>query len=273
MDCYIGLPMGKILYAVPNFFTSLNFLMGTFSLVISPMGTKRIQFLWIDKTALEWAAWLIVYSVLLDKLDGFFAKRLKASSAFGAEFDSLADLVAFGLAPAMLLFHGLRCLTTASPDWARDNLPIQVVGLSFYVLCAAWRLARYNVAQVGLKGYFVGMPSTLSGGWAALSFLLAYKYFNGTFPAVVSSALIGFQILLAALMISGFYISKLVSRKSKALNWFQVSCVVVGYIFGLAMMFPEVLCGMIGIYTVVGFIYGLLKRGEIRQSIQPIEAE
>jgi len=263
------LTMGRFRYAVPNFFTSLNFLMGTFSLVLSSMGTERIDFLWIHGTSLELSAWLIVYSVLLDKLDGFFAKRLNASTAFGAEFDSLADLVAFGLAPAMLLFHGLRLL---SPAWAAGNLPIQVVGLSFYVLCAAWRLARYNVAQVGLKGYFVGMPSTLSGGWMALAFLLAVKYGHGVFPPTVSSALVGFQILLAALMISGFYISKLVSRKTKFFNWFQVSCVVVGYVFGLAMVFPEVLCSMIAVYTSIGFVYGLLKRAEIRESIEPVEA-
>lgn len=260
--------MGRIRYAVPNFFTSLNFLMGTFSLVLSPFGTQKL-IPGSDKTALEWAAWLIVYSVLLDKLDGFFAKRLKASSAFGAEFDSLADLVAFGLAPAMLVFHGLRSL---SHSWALDNIPILIVGLSFYVLCAAWRLARYNVAQVGLRGFFVGMPSTLSGGWVALAFLLAFKYFHGVFPANLASALVGFEILLAALMISGFFISKLVSRKSKAFNWFQITCVVVGYIFGLAMMFPEVLCSMIAVYTSIGFVYGLLKRDEIRESIEPVEA-
>ena len=63
-------------YAVPNFFTSLNFLMGTFAVVIAPLGTQQIPFFGSHKTALEWASWLIVYSVLLDKLDGFFAKRL-----------------------------------------------------------------------------------------------------------------------------------------------------------------------------------------------------
>lgn len=271
--------MGKIRYAVPNFFTSLNFLMGTFSLVLSSMGTEKVDFLWVHQaTYLELAAWLIVYSVLLDKLDGFFAKKLNASSAFGAEFDSLADLVAFGLAPAMLLFHGLRAV---APQWAVDNMPIQVVGLSFYVLCAAWRLARYNVAQVGLKGYFVGMPSTLSGGWMALAFLLFFKYteekvVSGSlvkeFSGSMASSLVGFQILLAVLMISGFYISKLVSRKSKAFNWFQIACVVTGYIFGLAMKFPEVLCGMIGIYTTVGFVYGLVKRSKIRESMEPVES-
>ena len=255
-------------YAIPNFFTSLNFLMGTFAVVVAPWGTQEIHFLGTRNTALEWAAWLIVYSVLLDKLDGFFAKRLNASTAFGAEFDSLADLVAFGLAPAMLLFHGLR---EVSADWAKDNMPILVVGLSFYVLCAAWRLARYNVAQSGLKGYFVGMPSTLSGGWIAMLFLLFFKYGGGRISGSVASGLVGFQILLAVLMISNFYLSKLVSRKSRVFNGFQIACIIVGYFFGLTMRFPEVLFGMIALYTVVGFAYGLVKRSEIRGNLVPPE--
>jgi CDP-diacylglycerol--serine O-phosphatidyltransferase len=262
------MPMIRTRYAVPNFFTSLNFLMGTFAVVIAPLGTKQIPFFGSHKTALEWASWLIVYSVLLDKLDGFFAKRLKAASAFGAEFDSLADLVAFGLAPAMLLFHGLRAL---APGWTDGNLPIQVAGLSFYVLCAAWRLARYNVAQSDLKGYFVGMPSTLAGGWMALVFLLACKWTDGRITDTIASALVAFQIVLAALMISGFYLSKLVSRKSRALNLFQISNIAVGYGFGLAMKWPELLMAQIGLYTVFGFIYGLIKREDIRRTLTPIE--
>ncbi len=256
--------MSRIRYAIPNFFTSLNFLMGTFSVVLAPLGTQKMSFLWGEKTALEWAGWLIVYSVLLDKLDGFFAKRLKASSAFGAEFDSLADLIAFGLAPAMLFFHGLRAI---SPQWAAENVPIQILGLSFYVLCAAWRLARYNVAQTGLKDYFVGMPSTLSGGFAALTFLIAYKWTNGVFSGTLASALVATQILQAGLMISGFYISKLVSRQSKAFNTLQIVCVVIGYILGLLMIFPEFLFSLIAIYSAVGFTYGIIRRSRIKAAL------
>ncbi|HOX52337.1 MAG TPA: CDP-alcohol phosphatidyltransferase family protein, partial [Fibrobacteria bacterium] len=241
-----------------------NFLMGTFSVVLSPLGTQKMSFLWGEKTALEWAAWLIVYSVLLDKLDGFFAKRLKASTAFGAEFDSLADLVAFGLAPAMLFFHGMRAI---APQWAEQNVPIQILALSFYVLCAAWRLARYNVAQTGLKEYFVGMPSTLSGGFAALIFLIAYKWTDGVFSGTLASALVAAQIVQAGLMISGFYISKLISRRSKAFNMVQIVCVVIGYIFGLAMKFPEFLFSLIAIYSGVGFTYGIIRRSSIKATL------
>lgn len=260
--------MSKTKYAIPNFFTSLNFLMGTFAIVLAPLGqTKLLMPLFggTERTALEWSAWLIIYSVLLDKLDGFFAKRLNASSAFGAEFDSLADLVAFGLAPAMLIFHGTRALF---PEWSTANIVLQLGVLALYTLCAAWRLARYNVAQSDLKGWFVGMPTTMSGGWIALAWLLMWKYDGMLDPQMVPWALYGFQFVLGVLMISPFYISKLVSRKSKFFNWFQVGNVLVGYACGLAMVFPEVLFVQLILYTGVGFTWGIIQRKSIQQGLE-----
>lgn len=263
--------MSRTKYAIPNFFTSLNFLMGTFAVVLAPLGSRMLPApLFGERTALEWSAWLIVYSVLLDKLDGFFAKRLGASSAFGAEFDSLADLVAFGLAPAMLIFHGLRELY---PAWCADHLFVQLSVLALYALCAAWRLARYNVAQSDLKGWFVGMPTTLAGGWIALVWLLLWKYradLEGfSLPQIVCT----FNFLLGALMISPFFISKLVGRNSRFFNGFQIANIFVGYAFGLAMMWPEVMFVQIVLYTSVGFAWGLWKRSEILEGIEAAKAD
>jgi CDP-diacylglycerol--serine O-phosphatidyltransferase len=217
-----------------------------------------------ERTALEWAAWLIIYSVLLDKLDGFFAKKLNASSAFGAEFDSLADLVAFGLAPAILVFNGIR---TLYPSWAEDHLAIQLIVLAAYVLCAAWRLARYNVAQSDLKGWFVGMPTTLAGGWIALLWLLLTKYPQVLDKSWLPSVLYGFQFLLGSLMISGLYISKLVSRKTRFLNYFQFGNVLLGYGCGILMMWPELLTFQIFLYTTIGFIWGFIHRSKIKAGL------
>lgn len=259
--------MSRTKYVVPNFFTSLNFLMGTFAVVLAPLGSKPLLmplFGGHARSALEWSAWLVVYSALLDKLDGFFAKRLNASSAFGAEFDSLADLIAFGIAPAMLVFYGTRDLF---PDWTGAHLAIQLVVLAFYALCAAWRLARYNVAQSDLKGWFVGMPTTLAGGWIAIIWLLLKKY-DGLYDADLAPGMVYvFQFFLAALMISPFYISKLVSRDSKLVNGLQIACIFLGYACGLAMIFPEVLFAMLIIYTGVGFVFGLTKRKSIQQGL------
>src|SRR4051812_28687457 len=94
-------------FIVPNMFTGLNFLLGLYAILLmteslsTPTAAAAVG---MGKPTVILAAWLIVWSALLDKLDGFSAKILKASSEFGAQFDSLADLIAFGVAPGFLVY-------------------------------------------------------------------------------------------------------------------------------------------------------------------------
>ena len=88
--------MSKIRYVFPNAFTSMNFLLGVFS-ICWVTGT------FATKDPILMGAYFIILCVLLDKLDGFAARLVNASSEFGAQFDSLADLIAFGLAPAFCI--------------------------------------------------------------------------------------------------------------------------------------------------------------------------
>ena len=83
----------RLRYTVPNGFTSLSLLLGVASIVTTQLGD------------LETAAWIIVWCGLLDVMDGVSARLLKATSDFGAEFDSMADLVSFGVAPAVLMLN------------------------------------------------------------------------------------------------------------------------------------------------------------------------
>jgi hypothetical protein len=83
----------KLRYTIPNGFTALSLLLGVGSIVTGQLGD------------LELAGWMIVWCGLLDVLDGVAARLLKATSDFGAEFDSMADLVAFGVAPSMLVLQ------------------------------------------------------------------------------------------------------------------------------------------------------------------------
>ena len=83
-------------YTIPNSFTALSLLLGIASIVTTQLGGRDY---------LELAAWMIVWCGLLDTVDGVAARVLKATSSFGAEFDSMADLVAFGVAPAILVLN------------------------------------------------------------------------------------------------------------------------------------------------------------------------
>jgi CDP-diacylglycerol--serine O-phosphatidyltransferase len=139
------------IYLLPTLFTVGNMFCGYSSIVHSSIGK------------LEMAAVLIVIAGILDGLDGRIARLTGTTSEFGIQFDSLADIVSFGLAPALLAFH-----------W---GLPANRIGWSLaflYVVCAAMRLARYNIQKPAAdKRYFVGLPSPMAGGVLAC---LVFRY-------------------------------------------------------------------------------------------------
>lgn len=97
--------MQKSRFILPNAFTSMNFLLGVFAICWAT--GLFSNFTTLDPYRMS--AYFVVLCVLLDKLDGFAARLVNASSEFGAQFDSLADLIAFGLAPAFCFFF-LICI-------------------------------------------------------------------------------------------------------------------------------------------------------------------
>ena len=143
-------------YLLPSLFTVANLFCGYACVVYA----TRADF--------ETAALLIGIAMVLDTLDGFFARLTNSSSAFGVQLDSLADVVSFGLAPAILAFTwGL---------W-----PLQRLGWAIgflYVTAAAMRLARFNIqtTAAGDKRYFAGMPSPAA---AAVIVSTVYLYPGG----------------------------------------------------------------------------------------------
>ena len=211
------------------------------------------------------AAWMIIWCVLFDKLDGFAARILKASSDFGAQFDSLADLVAFGVAPGFLVYFYMQTLDYA---WFAAHRPLMMVSVSVYMLCASMRLARYNaVDSEELVDYFHGLPSTFAGGFIAMSVILYSKYqLAWKFPGFMS-ALPLLLILTGILMVSPLYLPKLVRRQNGFFNFFQIANIIVGYISGFGMVFPEYLYSVLLVYGVVGFGFGFFKKGVILASV------
>lgn len=127
----------KIKEYIPNMFTFLNLALGFLAIVMS-----------INRDFI-FASILLLLAVLADGLDGRTAKALKVESKLGIEMDSLADLVSFGVAPAVLMhsFH---------KDW------FLMFAALIFVLGGAYRLARFNITKEKKKG-FVGMPITING--------------------------------------------------------------------------------------------------------------
>lgn len=143
------------MFLLPSLFTVANLFCGYASVIHSTRGD------------FDTAALLIGVAMLLDTLDGFFARLTNSSTDFGIQLDSLADVVSFGMAPAVLAFSwGLWPLRRLG--WAAGFI---------YVAAAAMRLARFNIQTAALtdKRYFVGMPSPAAAGVPAAT-VFAYPY-------------------------------------------------------------------------------------------------
>ncbi|MDY6879541.1 MAG: CDP-diacylglycerol--serine O-phosphatidyltransferase [Desulfatiglans sp.] len=125
------------IYIVPNLFTSASLFCGFYAIIASIQGRY------------ETAAIAIIVSCLLDGLDGRIARLTRSTSQFGIEYDSLADLVAFGVAPAVLTFR-----------WALEPFGrLGWMACSVFVICGALRLARFNVQNSRLEpNFFKGLP-------------------------------------------------------------------------------------------------------------------
>ena len=139
-----------------------------------------------------WAAAFIGMAVLVDMLDGRVARALNSESRFGASYDSLCDLVSFGVAPAVLLYvWGLS-------EYGNPGL----MAMLFYVVCAALRLARFNVQfTTKEKRVFTGLPSPMAAG-LVLSPILLLSEFQIIATPLMKSFCLFFVPVVALVMVS-----------------------------------------------------------------------
>jgi CDP-diacylglycerol--serine O-phosphatidyltransferase len=235
-------------YTIPNSFTALSLLLGVASIVTTQLGE------------LELAAWIIVWCGLLDVMDGASARLLKATSNFGAEFDSMADLVSFGVAPAVLMLNA--GLQLGGIEYDSGQFWVLVVAVAVFVLAGAMRLARFNLASdVPSTGWFAGIPITAAGGGLISSLVLVLIHY----PDIAASLPLRLYLpvlmfVLALLMISRLRFPKAKVRKSKIFNAFQILIIVGVYYCGITRSWPEYLFGMAVFLLIAGIIAGRVSR-------------
>jgi CDP-diacylglycerol--serine O-phosphatidyltransferase len=161
---------------IPSLFTLANLLVGVFSLILT-----------MEKQYYN-AAIIILFAMVLDGMDGRLARRLDAISPFGKELDSLADLVSFGVAPAILVY-------------ACKMKGLGLIGLAIclaFSLCGAIRLARFNVLNI--SSHFVGVPITAAGSLVALTVLLGNRLPDLVYPIIM--------VIMSYLMVSNIKVPK-----------------------------------------------------------------
>ena len=240
----------RLRYTIPNGFTALSLLLGLGSIVTAQVGD------------LEFAAWLIVWCGLLDTMDGVAARLLKATSSFGAEFDSMADLVSFGVAPGILVFNA--GLQIAGVGIESGQFWVLIVACGVFVLAGAMRLARFNLATDKPRtGWFTGIPITAAGGGLVSSMVLVlirHEDVAGVLPLHLYLPILMF--VLAILMVSRLKFPKAVVRKSIIINVFQFTNIAAIFVCGVFRIYPEYLFG-IGVFLLIaGIIAGRINRDE-----------
>lgn len=172
------MPLGA--YIVPNLFTTANLFSGFFGLVSSINGHYQT------------AALAILISCVFDILDGKVARLTRATSRFGVEYDSLADLVAFGVGPGILMYlWGLK-------QYGRLGWLAAFV----FVACGALRLARFNVqVEVTSKKFFTGLPIPGGATMVATTVLFLHSWGPAS-PSFVNPSLLIMTYVLGFLMVS-----------------------------------------------------------------------
>jgi CDP-diacylglycerol--serine O-phosphatidyltransferase len=175
-------PLRKGVYILPNLFTTGGLFAGFYSIIATLQHDYRM------------AAIMILVAMACDTLDGRIARLTRSASSFGVQYDSLADVVAFGVAPGILVY------TWALRPWGRWGW----LAATLYVTCGALRLARFNV-QVGSveRRHFVGLPIPSAAAVIASTVLL-YYYLNGQGDPNKHILMLLLIYSVAALMVSEF---------------------------------------------------------------------
>jgi len=215
---------------------------------------------------LELAAWMIVWCGLLDVLDGLAARLLKATSDFGAEFDSMADLVAFGVAPGMLVLQAGMEIAGVKLD--TGGFWVLVVSVGVFVLAGAMRLARFNLATAQPRtGWFAGIPITVAGGGlvsTGVILLIRYEEIAASMPLRAYLPIAMFVLALG--MISTIRFPKIIMRKSNFINGFQLFNVLASYYCGITRSYPEFLFFMGLFVMTTGIIGGRISKAKELQA-------
>lgn len=145
--------MKRGIYILPNFLTICSLFLGFYAIIAAIKGN------------FQYSAWAIIGATIFDALDGWVARLTQTATKFGIEFDSLSDLIAFGMAPGILVYI-----------WSLKSFGrIGWLGAFLFVVCGALRLARYNI-QMGTSEakYFTGLP--IPGAAIVISTLVIFYH-------------------------------------------------------------------------------------------------
>jgi len=237
----------KAMFVLPNLFTVSSIFLGFYALVLCAGDATPQQ--------LYQAALAIFFAMFFDGFDGRVARMTRTQSEFGVQLDSLADVVSFGAAPALLVYK-----------WALSSMGLLGILISFsFAACGALRLARFNVlAARGDKGssrFFVGLPIPLAAGAIVALVIAHYRQFGSTTDAAQRAPIAVVVLLLSFLMVSTIRYRTFkdlhLSPKSLALFLFLS---VAGIAVGIATRASFVLVVYMAAYIAMGIAESVIAK-------------
>jgi len=253
--------LSKGMYILPSLFTSANVGLGYYA-ILEVMHATPTEFWHLDN-----AARAIGYAVLFDGLDGRIARMTGTSSDFGRELDSLADVITFGVAPAMLAwtwgFHLMPQVMLTQWQWHIKLAQLGAIACFLFLIAGASRLARFNItsnpqpSNPGRPGkkYFVGMPIPAGAGVIA-----AVVHFEAGDPLVspyMALAWLAMVTTVGYLMVSTwrFYSFKDIDFRSR--HPFRLIVVLAGLFYGIWLFSRPVLFAIALLYMISGVFWRL----------------
>jgi CDP-diacylglycerol--serine O-phosphatidyltransferase len=238
----------RALFILPNAFTIASIFCGMYAILYTTMHTSA--------ESLYHAAMAVFFAGFFDMCDGRVARLTKTQSEFGMEFDSLADIISFGVAPAVIVYR-----------WALWPIgPIGILIAICFSACGAIRLARFNVIARRSEGsgdFFMGLPIPIAASMLVAVVLAHFRLFEGM-PVTRHILVIGLVLLLAFLMVSSvsFWTFKNVKFGRRTISTLFALGLIM-FIAGLKYPVSLILVVLIGGYIVAGIsreIYMLARK-------------
>jgi CDP-diacylglycerol--serine O-phosphatidyltransferase len=251
------LNLRKAMFVLPNLFTCSSIFLGFYAMTLCAGEASPAQ--------LNQAALAIFFAIFFDAFDGRVARMTRTQSEFGVELDSLADVVSFGAAPALLVYK-----------WALAPLGFVGFFLAFaFAACGALRLARFNVlAHRGEKGssrFFVGLPIPLAAGTLVSIVIAHYRAYGSIGDAGTRVSIAVVVALLSFLMVSTIHYRTFkdvhLSRRSLAI--FALMC-AGGLAVGIATRASFVMVVYMGAYIVMGLAEWVIGRGRREPAVSAL---
>jgi CDP-diacylglycerol--serine O-phosphatidyltransferase len=244
----VQINLRKAMFVLPNLFTCSSIFLGFYAMTLCAGEASPAQ--------LNQAALAIFFAIFFDAFDGRVARMTRTQSDFGVELDSLADVISFGAAPALLSYK-----------WALAPLGFFGFFLSFaFAACGALRLARFNVlAHRGEKGssrFFVGLPIPLAAGTIVSLVIAHYRAYGSVTEESTRLEIAAVVALLSFLMVSTirYRTFKDVHLSTKSLAVFGFLC-VAGLAVGIATRASFVMVVYMGAYIAMGLAEWVLSHG------------